>query len=388
MPRVAVIISFEAQEFCRSMLRGITRFANAHGAWEWEVFLVGSGETKRINTRNFDGVIVDAIQPTAIRKWESSRLPVVQVFSNAHSFSVSHDEQQIGAVAAEHLCALAKPLATLENSWVKDPNKWWRERVSSFCQSARNQGKNIEICGLTSFPPRPATFAGKWTPEPHIVRWVESLQKPVSIFCADIHLAREALAVCRLLKLSVPEEVSVLGVDDDELLCLMERPTLSVVITQPEKVGYHAAELLDQRIISELQSPRQRLLIPPTGVADRGSTRPDLSDDAALSKALSLIQENAAQPLNIDQIARSVGVSRRSLELRFQKQLGRSPHQELVRIRLEKAKALLVSTSLPLGQISERCGFGDPYNFSRAFRRETGTSPREHRLKHAGTHVL
>ena len=100
MPRVAVIVSFVAQEYCRSMVRGVTRFANAHGAWEWEVFLADDPDLNRITVRNFDGVISDASNPVSMTKSGNSRLPVVQVFSSRHPFSVNHDEQQIGAIAA------------------------------------------------------------------------------------------------------------------------------------------------------------------------------------------------------------------------------------------------------------------------------------------------
>ena len=227
--------------------------------------------------------------------------------------------------------------------------------------------------------PRPSTLFGKWIPVPRIARWVKSLIKPCAIFCADIHLAREVMAVCRSLKIDVPGEVAIIGVDNDEILCLMERPTLSAVITQPDKVGFHAAEMLDRRMAGKIRARQQRLLIPAAGVVARGSTAGIVADDAPLSKALTLLRERAAEPIRIDEIARLAGVSRRALEIRFQKHLGRSPRQELLRIRIEKAKALLTGTALPLAKIAEVSGFTDPYNFSRAFRREAGTTPRHHR---------
>jgi LacI family transcriptional regulator len=260
--------------------------------------------------------------------------------------------------------------------------------VAGFCQWARDHNLPVETFRLGGGIPRPSTPFGKWTPVPRIAQWVKSLQKPCAIFCADIHHAREVMAVCRSLKIDVPGEIAVMAVDNDEILCLMERPTLSAVITQSEKVGYHAAEMLDRRMRREIRTRQERMLIPPAGIVARGSTAGIVADDVPLSKALSLIRENAHQIVDIAEIARLAGVSRRSLETRFQKTLGRSPHQELLRIRIEKAKALLSGTSLPMGKIAELSGFGDPYNFSRTFRRETGDTPRQYRQQNSGTSAL
>ena len=383
MPRVAVIVSFVEQEYCRSMVRGITRYANANGSWEWEVFLAGNTEIKRINAREFDGVIFDRANPATLSKWKKSRLPCVEIMRSREPFSVNYDEQRIGAIAAEHLHGTGKRLVALGSPAETQP-AWLGPRVAGFCKWAREHNLPVETFLLGGGIPRPSTPFGKWTPVPHIAQWVKSLKRPCAIFCADIHLAREVMAVCRSLKIDIPDQVAVIGVDNDEILCLMERPTLSAVITQSEKVGYHAAEMLDRRMKGEIRTRQERLLIPPAGIVARGSTSGIVAEDAPLSKALSLIRERAAQAIHIDEIARLAGISRRALETRFQKTLGRAPHQELLRTRIEKAKALLSSTSLPMGKIAELSGFGDPYNFSRAFRRETGDTPRQYRHQNSG----
>lgn len=387
MPRVAVIVSFVEQEYCRSLVRGITRHANANGSWEWEVFLAGNPEINRINAREFDGVIFDRANAATLAKWKRSRLPRVEVMNSREPFSVNYDEQLIGALAAEHLHGTGKRLVALGSPAETHPT-WLGKRIAGFCKWAREQNLPVETFRLGGGIPHPSTPFGKWTPVPRIAQWVKSLQKPCAIFCADIHLAREVMAVCRSLKIDVPGEIAVMGVDNDEILCLMERPTLSAVITQSEKVGYHAAEMLDRRMRREIRTRQERMLIPPAGIVARGSTAGIVADDVPLSKALSLIRENAHQPVDIAELARLAGVSRRSLETRFQKTLGRSPHQELLRIRIEKAKALLSGTSLPMGKIAELSGFGDPYNFSRAFRRETGDTPRQYRQQISGTSAL
>jgi LacI family transcriptional regulator len=146
--------------------------------------------------------------------------------------------------------------------------------------------------------------------------------------------------------------------------------------------------MLDRRMKGEIRTRQERLLIRPAGIVVRGSTSGIVAEDVPLSKALGLIRERAAQAIHIDEIARVAGVSRRSLENRFQKNLGRSPYQELLRIRIEKAKALFLSTSLPMGKIAELSGFGDPYNFSRAFRREIVNTPRQYRQANSRANTL
>jgi LacI family transcriptional regulator len=387
MPRVAVIVSYVEQEYCRSMVRGITRYANSNGSWEWEVFLARNPEIKRINAREFDGVIFDTANPATLGKWKRSKLPCVQVFSSREPFSVNYDEQRIGALAAEHLHGTGKRLVALGSPAESKP-AWLGKRITGFCNWAREHNLPVETFRLGGGIPHPSTPFGKWKPVPRIAQWIKSLNKPCAIFCADIHLAREVMAVCRTLKIDIPAEIAVMGVDNDEILCLMERPTLSAVITQSEKVGYHAAEMLDRRLKREIRTRQKRLLIPPAGIVARASTAGSLAEDVPLSKALGLIREHAAQEIHIDKIARLAGVSRRSLENRFKKTLGRSPHQELIRIRIEKAKVLLSGTSLPMDKIAELSGFGDPYNFSRAFRRETGSTPRQYRQQNSGTNAL
>jgi LacI family transcriptional regulator len=388
MPHVAVMLSSlagDAHEFNRSMVRGITRYANDHGAWDWEIFLTEEIPNQEISKRRYDGVIWAAEDLAYLRKWEKAGLVGVQAFRTRHPFSVNYDEEQIGALAAEHLAGIGKRLAALGIPGEKESPTWLGERVAGFCQWARAHGEPVETFRLGGLPAAPKSHFGKWEPSPRIVEWVHSLEKPIGIFCADINLGREVLAVCRFLKLSVPEEVAVIAVDNDELLCLMERPTLSVVVTQPEKVGFHAAEILDRRIRKGRNSQEERLLIPPAGIAERGSTRKDFGNDLILTNALSLIRKNLQNPLKIDDLARSVGISRRGLYLRFEKHLGSSPLQEILRQRIAKAKSLLDGTALPLAKIAELSGFGDPYNFSRAFRRETGISPSQHRLQSSAT---
>lgn len=141
--------------------------------------------------------------------------------------------------------------------------------------------------------------------------------------------------------------------------------------------------MLDRRL--KQTRAEERLLIPSAGVVERGSTRADYGGDATLAKALSLIRKNLQNYLNIDDLAGNFAISRRPLYLRFEKHLGSSPLQEILRQCIEKAKSLLVGTTPPLAKIAELSELGDPHNFSRAFRRATGISPREHRLQSAAT---
>jgi len=136
MPCVAVIVSFVEQEYCRSLVRGITCYANANGSWEWEVFLAGNPEINRINAREFDGVIFDRAKPASLSKWKRSRLPSVEIMSSREPFSVNYDEQLIGSLAAEHLHGTGKRLVALGSPKETKPT-WLGIRVAGFCKWAR-----------------------------------------------------------------------------------------------------------------------------------------------------------------------------------------------------------------------------------------------------------
>ena len=162
---------------------------------------------------------------------------------------------------------------------------------------------------------------------------------------------------CRQIGLRIPEDIALLGVDDDDLLCGLAHPPLSSIRTPLERIGYEAGKLL-AHLIAGGKDPKRPLLFPPMQVVTRGSTDVLAIADPDLAAAIRFIQQNAHRRVGIKQLIDQVALSRRSLERKFRKAFKRSPFEELLRVRLQRAKDLLSASDLPMSSVAEQTGFG------------------------------
>jgi LacI family transcriptional regulator len=172
--------------------------------------------------------------------------------------------------------------------------------------------------------------------------------------------------------------LAVVGVDNDDLLCELARPSLSSIIVPAERIGYEAAALLE-RLLAAARPPRQPLLLPPAGVVARQSSDVLAGGDADVTAAVRFIRDHAHQPLGVDDVLRAVPLSRRSLERRFRALLERGVGEEIRRVHLERAKDLLVTTALSMADVAAQAGFSSVHYLSRVFRQETGLTPTAYR---------
>jgi LacI family transcriptional regulator len=180
------------------------------------------------------------------------------------------------------------------------------------------------------------------------------------------------------LELAVPDEVAVLGVDNDELLCDLADPPLSSVIPDVRRTGYEAAALLDRMMRGAKIAPEGRLFAP-LGVATRQSTDVVAVADRHISAAVRYIRSHACSGITVADVLKQVPMSRRVLEARFQKLLGRSPHTQILAVKLDRVKQLLADTDLSLAAIAERSGFKHVEYLSVAFKRQMGLTASEFR---------
>lgn len=208
--------------------------------------------------------------------------------------------------------------------------------------------------------------------------WLKSLPKPVGVLTWNPSSAREIVYACQVAGLVVPEEVAVLSGTDDDLLCNLLQVPISGIFVAAEPIGYKAAQLLDQ-LMRGRPAPKQPELIPPTSITTRQSTDTLAISDAALVKAVSFIRQNAARPIQVSDVARQAGVSRRVLERRFNEVLGRTPAAEIRRMHLENAKQLLADTDMAIPEVAEAAGFSSPEYMAYTFRQELSTTPRKFR---------
>jgi LacI family transcriptional regulator len=204
------------------------------------------------------------------------------------------------------------------------------------------------------------------------------LPKPIAIFTWNASCAREILFGCQAAGIIVPEEVAVLSGADDDLLCEISHIPISAIKVAAEQIGFQAAAILDEWMTSRCV-PKKNIVIPPLEVVTRQSTDTLAVKDRALAKALNFIRGKASQPIQVDEVAAHTGISRRALERRFSKILGRTPADEIRRHHLEAAKKLLGETDMRIPEIADAAGFGSPEYMAYVFRRELGLNPRRYR---------
>ena len=210
--------------------------------------------------------------------------------------------------------------------------------------------------------------------------WVRGMKKPMGLFCANDYLAKEALLACQDANIRVPEEVAIVGVGNDDLLCNLSAIPLSSVDLSAHRIGYVAGEVLD-RIRRGRRIPRKPVLVEPSGIVTRQSSDILAAENKEAAAAIRFIQEHAHQPLQVQDVLREIPISRSAMENHFRTLVGRTPREQILHARVERAKRLLDETILPLSAVAEKSGFAWQSNLSAVFKRLTGLSPVEYRQR-------
>ncbi|HAL45114.1 MAG: hypothetical protein A2Y12_03380 [Planctomycetes bacterium GWF2_42_9] len=212
----------------------------------------------------------------------------------------------------------------------------------------------------------------------NIIDWLKILPKPVCIFACNDDYGVRILQSCKVAGLSVPEEIAVLGVDNDELICGLSLPSLSSIDLNFERSGFEAAKLLNETMSEKKRN--RHIVVEPTDIITRQSTNIFAVDDEQVVKALIFIRENYQNPIQVKNVVDATTLSRRELEQRFQSKLKRSIKDEIDRLRIESIKRRLINSSDTIYNIANSLSFTDQYHFSRFFRQVTGSSPSKYRL--------
>jgi len=362
----------------RGILRGIREYTRHHGAWTFEIIFPHTAVDRLLARAHVDGVIAHLNRQELVRPILKLRKPVVNV-SNVIGDSlglprVGSDDALIGQVAADHF---------LERGFRQFAFFGYPQYAHSHL---RENGFRRRLaaagCACDTFPERPPRGGAPGEPfvgvDPRVRAWLRALPKPVAVFTPSSVRGFELLEICRQDRLAVPHEVAVLGVDNDELICELASPPLSAIRTGSERIGFEAAALLD-RLMAGKTPPKAPLLVPPGEVVVRQSTDILAVHDPALERALRFIRANLNRSIGVDELCKTAGVSRRVLERKFQEVVRQSPLKEIRRLRIERARQLLVETHLPMPQIAERCGFTTHQMFGDVFRQLTGQNPSTYR---------
>ncbi|MCD8032487.1 MAG: DNA-binding transcriptional regulator [Bacteroides sp.] len=211
--------------------------------------------------------------------------------------------------------------------------------------------------------------------------WLLSLPHPIALMACDDNQASRITEACKLCGLRIPEDIAVLGVDNDEVTCTLSDPTLSSVDMNIKRGGYEAARLLET-LLKDPEHPYQDVIIQPTGIVSRQSTNTYSTEDPYILKALQYIHQHVGQGIHVEDVVQQVPLSRRLLEIRFKQETCKSVYQYIFHLRMERFTQLLLRSNDPIAEIAQQTGFSDLRNLARQFRLYKGCTPLEYRRKH------
>lgn len=363
-----------------AVTRGVTDFASQHGRW----FITTHGESanlpiQRLRGWKGDGIIAILTSPgdvVAARRFWREGIPVVTfsaTLSRPGVPRVRTDSTSIGRLAAEHLLRQDYEhfaLCGLRGvAYSEDRGRAFAERLAI---------NGLKCSTLVS----PSTFApGRpWENEIRSVsRWINSLRRPVGVFAVNDYRAQLVASACKSIGLRIPQEVGIIGVDNNHVICEFSSPTLTSVDCNWYDVGRRAAELLN-RLMNGQPQPREDLIVPPIGVIQRSSTQRIAASDARLNAARDYVRDHPGEIFGVERLVQAAKCPRRTLELAFARELNCTPADYLNRQRIDRAKRMLQSSeATTLSEISLQCGFRDLRRFRLVFRRYEKISPAEFR---------
>lgn len=374
--QVALLIE-TSNAYSRGLLDGVSAYLRENEPWS--IFLPehGRGDSQVAHLEGWkgDGIIARIENRQIARALAGTKLPVVDV-SAAQLVKgvpwVETDNQAIARLALEHL--LERGFRHVGYCGLSSYN-WSLWRRDHFRRLATEAGIDCEI----QMSRRTLGHAADWAAEQRdLVRWVRKLPKPVGILaCFDLR-GRQLLEACRGAAVRVPDDVAVIGVDNDPVLCELADPPLSSVEPDSHRTGFIAAQLLG-RMMAGKKVKAGEYAVAPVRIAARRSSDALAIDDPDVSAAVRYIREHACDGASVEHLLDSVPLSRRILEKRFRHLLGRSPHEEIIRCRVQRARELLRTTDLPLKAIAKRIGIAHAEYVNVVFRRMTGQTPGDFR---------
>jgi LacI family transcriptional regulator, galactose operon repressor len=373
-----------SRETERRFLSGIARYAAENGPWEFYIKPLPNSEQKIrpddglwFKNISADGIIARGLE--YIEQIVEMNIPVIGsgIYRSGHpgvSNTIS-DSKEIGRMAAEHL--LDCGLWNFAYCGLTDVY-WSRARSESFTQEISKAGFNVDFYKS----PNPNNLTSVDQEKTYLAQWLKTLKKPVGIMACNDERAMQIVEACKTASIKIPEDVAVLGVDNDELICNICSPALSSISVNFEQAGFQAAQLLDE-LMSGKQTLANTIFIGPTHIVARQSTNILNVKDKDVAAAIRFIYDNWRSNLQVNDVVVKTSLSRRVLEKRFRKILKRSINEELRRVRINNISRMLMDTNLTITQIASMFEWTDPGHISRYFKSEKGVSPIDYRTQYS-----
>ena len=381
-----VILRTETSRACgRGILLGISKYCHLFSHWRLTQKLPfylqsdkSSDDPNLPENWMADGMIISRPEiPEFVRQ---IGVPVVgiDVLETVSGMpNIVGDNDGIAELALEHYMDRGfSQLAYCEFTGIS----WAVERGVSFITKAQKKGLDVFKYDIKNIEGR---FS--WDDELHAIgAWLNSLPHPLGLLACNDDCAKLVSAACKSASIAVPDDVGILGVDNDEMICLPNDPPLSSIMLDFEKAGFEAASLLDKIMKGEEESASQRILLVPSNIEIRQSTDTLAVSDPELASALRYIRDHAQHAISVPDVIEATCLSRRGLEYKLKAVMGQSINKVIRKNRVEGVSKMLIKTNLSISQIAYQLGFTDIEHISRYFRSEKGLSPTEFRKKYGG----
>lgn len=374
------------------MLRGVIRYCRFHNPWilyreppfyRKPPFHSQSKEARtltRLRERGFDGIITWAANRAQLETFippgfPSIILPIEELIPG--HCCIVEEPQTVGRTGAEHF---------LERGFSRfafcgyDHMFWSRVRQEGFVRRIRQAGYAVHLYD----PPRPRASLTWEAEQALMVDWLKSLPKPIGLMVCNDDRAQQVVEANKAVNARVPDELAILGVDDDEMICDLANPPLSSIVLNLEDVGYEAAAQLDRQMAGK-RVLKKEIHLRPMHIHTRQSTDVLAVEDPVVAKALRFIRTHAGRVLSVEDVVEASSTSRRLLERHFRDVVGASVYREIQRAHIERACQMLVGTNWPMADIAERCGFSSAVHFAVAFKRQMRLTPQQHRRRSVRT---
>jgi len=368
-PKVAVMLGL-ANVANRMILAGVRRFLGADSPWDVSLEVAYSGP-EWLSSSQWGGVLFLPSYPEMKSIIRRMSVPVVIVRGSSGEFNlpwVDSDDAGIGLIGATHLMERG----FRHFAFCGSPDfAWSSRRLKAFQDTLEKKGFSASNFSLP-------IANSLWNQHvAQIAHWLKALPKPVAVMACNDNRAILVIEACRRAALKIPDDVSVLGADN-EYTCELTNPPLSSVKPNLERIGYEAAKILDTLMKGE--SPAlQQITVNPVGVVTRQSTDTSAGKDWLITEAIRFIKQHALRGCKVTDVQKHLNIGRTTLKQHFQRSLNRSPQEEIHRVQIAEIKELLRETDFTLTHIAEAAGFEHPEYLSVFFKRETGLTPGEYR---------
>lgn len=384
-PHIALLVE-TSREYGRGLLRGVIRYQQEHGPWS--IYFKPQGLAAPpppwLGSWRGDGILARIDTARMARTLSQIAVPVVDLRNalNLKLPTVAIQNESVVRLAVDHFIEQGfRHFAFCGTR--RGENRNQDERADKYAQLLKRRGYP---CHLYPHPRRPPR---SWDEEQTLIaRWLMSLPTPIALLTCHDDRGLQVIDACRRSSLAVPDDVAILGIDNDPFLCNLSTPQLSSIDVFPERIGYEAAALLDRLIKGKgRRRPAKPIFFEPRGLVIRQSTDVTAVSDPHVAEACRLIRNQADKPVSVEELLAKIPISRSSLFRRFKKHLRRSPKKELSRVRIERAKALLVNSTRSIEDVARQTFQTDAKHFISVFGRATGVTPMEFR-KQRHTHGL